>query len=123
MATTMVHYQPAQNVTCKAQGDITAGTFVGIAAAIDGRNPVVKPAAAGKPVFGVVAHDVKRNNHVMVYRSGHILDVTSTGAIAAGDEVAAGANGKATKATESAKAVGIALTASGNTNLVTVALY
>lgn len=122
MATTMVHYQPAQNVTCKAQGSIAAGTFVEIAAPIDGRNPVVKTAAAGKPVFGVVAHDVKENDHVMVYRSGHILDVASTGSITAGDEIAAGANGKAAKATESTKVVGLALTASGKTNTVTVAL-
>ncbi|CAB0685489.1 hypothetical protein FRC0104_02349 [Corynebacterium diphtheriae] len=123
MATTMVHYQPAQNVTCKAQGVLTAGTFVEIAETMDGRNPVVKTATAGKPVFGVVAHDVEAKGHVMVYRSGHILDVASTGSIAAGDEIAAGANGKATKAIESAKPVGIALTASSRANIVTVALY
>lgn len=118
---TFVHYSPAQNPTVKAQADLKAGTFVQIAGDIDGRNPVVKPAAANANVFGVPATDVAKDGHVMVYRAGHIVEVESTGAIAAGDLVAAGASGKAVKAGESAPVVGTAVSAAVD-NRVIVAL-
>ncbi|MCI6205782.1 MAG: DUF2190 family protein [Corynebacterium glucuronolyticum] len=121
MSTTFVHYTPAQNVTCKLAGDVEAGQLVEIAADFDGRNPVVKPAAAGKTVFGVVAHSAKKAGHVMVYRAGHIVDVQATGSIAAGDLVAAGASGKATKAGDGVPVVGQAVSAAVD-GFVTVAL-
>lgn len=123
MATTFVHYLPAQNVTCKAQADIKAGLFVEVAAGIDGRTPVVKPATAGAAAFGVIAHDVEKDGYAMVYRQGHILDVQATGSINPGDEVACGAGGKAAKASESAKPVGQVLAKSVDGATVTVALY
>lgn len=79
MATTSIHYTPAQNPTVKAQADIKAGTFVQIAAGIDGRNPVVKPGTAGAVAFGVPAQDTAKDHHVMVYRAGHIVDVAEIG--------------------------------------------
>lgn len=121
MAKTTVHYTPAQNVTAKVSAAVTAGQFVEIAANVDGRNPVVKPAGAGKPVFGVPAHDAKKDQHVMIYRAGHIVDVAATGAIAAGDLVAAGANGTAAKAADPATAVGVAVSAAAG-GFVQVAL-
>lgn len=121
MATTTIHYTPAQNPTVKAQADIKAGTFVQIAAGIDGRNPVVKPGTAGAVAFGVPAQDTAKDHHVMVYRAGHIVDVAATGSIAAGDPVAVGANGSAVKAADSAAVAGIAVSAAVG-NVVTVAL-
>lgn len=118
---TVVHYSPAQNPTVKAQADLKAGTFVQIAGDIDGRNPVVKPASANAEVFGVPATDVAKDGYVMVYRAGHIVEVEASGAIAAGDLVAAAASGKAAKAGEAAPAVGIAVSAAVN-NRVIVAL-
>ena len=121
MRTTFVHYTPAQNVTCKVAAAVEAGQLVEISAGVDGRNPVVKPAAAGKPAFGVAAHEQKKDGYVMVYRAGHILDIQATGSIAAGDLVACGASGKAVKAADSAAVIGQAVTAAA-ANFVTVAL-
>lgn len=118
---TVVHYTPAQNPTVKAQAAIKAGTFVQVAGNIDGRNPVVKPAAAKAQVFGVPAVDTEQGEYVMVYRAGHIVEVEANGAIAAGDAVAAAASGKAAKAGETDPVVGIAVSAAAN-NRVIVAL-
>lgn len=109
MALTHVSYTPAQNVTVKAQGALSASTFVTISGDISGRNPLVKTAAAGNKAFGVPAHDVVDGGHVMVYRCGHIVTVKATGSLTAGDVVAVGANGKAVKLTESAIPAGVAV--------------
>lgn len=111
MAKTVVHYTPAQNVTVKAQAAVEAGSFVEIAGNVDGRNPVVKAAAAGATPFGVVAHDVEAGGHVMAYRAGHIVEIAASGSIAAGDSVAVAANGKAAKAAEGAAVAGLAVSA------------
>lgn len=116
-----LHYTPGSNVPCKAQGDIEGAKFVKIAAGIDGRNPVIAPATAGSNVFGVTAHDVKGDKVVTVYRVGHIVEVQATGSIAAGDPVAAGANGVAAKAGADAPVAGYAVTAAKD-NKVVVAL-
>ena len=121
MASTFVHYTPAQNPTVKAAEAISAGSFVKVSANIDGRNPVVTAATAGSTPFGVVAHDVAQNGHVMVYRAGHIVDIAAAGVIAAGDLVEAGASGKAAKSAGTAPVVGIAVSAAAN-GVVTVAL-
>lgn len=121
MATTIVHYQPGQNPTVKAAEDLTGGTFVTISADIDGRNPVVKTAVAGARVFGVAAHDVTKDGHVMVYRAGHIVTVKATGSIAAGDPVEAGAKGAAAKGAGTNPTVGTAVSKSVD-NAVIVAL-
>ena len=115
---TVVHYSPAQNPTVKAHADVKAGSFVEIAADIDGRNPVVKPAVAGANVFGVPAQDTSRGGYVMVYRAGHIVEVEATGAINAGDPIAAGANGKAVKATDSAVVVAVAVSKAANARVI-----
>lgn len=86
MATTIVHYTPAQNVTVKAASDLKAGTFDEIAGDVDGRNPVVKTATANATAFGVPAKDTKKGSHV-IYRSGHIVEVAAQGAIAEGSAV------------------------------------
>ncbi|MCQ9344297.1 capsid cement protein [Corynebacterium kozikiae] len=90
------------------------GSFVEISGKTDGRNPVVKPATAGSVPVGVVAHNVAKYAHVMVYRAGHIVDVVASGSIAAGDPVKAVASDKAAKRGGSAPVVGIAVTASAN---------
>ncbi|GAB3946763.1 capsid cement protein [Corynebacterium tapiri] len=121
MAVTHVSYTPAQNVTVKAQGALSASTFVTISADVSGRNPVVKTAAAGNMAFGVPAHDVADGGHVMVYRSGHIVTVAATGSLTAGDIVAAGSNGKAVKLTEGTAPAGVAVSTAAD-GFVQVAL-
>ena len=115
---TKVHYEPGQAVTGKAKADVKAGTFVSIAGNIDGRNPTITTSKAGDRPFGVVAHDCKTDDHVTVYRGGFILELVATGAIAAGDAVAVGANGSAVKAAESAVVVGVATSAAANNTVI-----
>ncbi|WP_257160399.1 capsid cement protein [Corynebacterium cystitidis] len=110
MATTIVHYTPAQNVTAKADSDLKAGTFVEIAGDVDGRNPVVKTATANATAFGVPAKDTKKGSHVMVYRSGHIVEVAAQGAIKEGSAVKVAASGKAST-TGDGPTAGIAVSA------------
>lgn len=95
---TKVHYNPAAQVTAKAKSAIKAGTFVKIGGEMSGRNPLVEPATADATVLGVAAHDAAADSYVTVYRAGHILEVTSGAAIAAGDQLSAAAAGKAIKA-------------------------
>lgn len=114
MATTTVHYTPAQNPTVKASGALEAGTFVTIAGDVDGRNPVVKTGTAGAVAFGVPAHDVADGGYVMVYRSGHIVEVQASGSITAGSQVAVGANGRAAALGETGVGAGVAVSASAN---------
>ncbi|ALA67563.1 DUF2190 family protein [Corynebacterium lactis] len=119
MASTPMHFTPATNVTGKAQGAITQGTFVMIAADMDGRNPVVKTATADAVAFGVAAHDAKEGEYVTIYRLG-IYELAANGMITAGDKISTHSAGQAKRASEG-PVVGTALTkASGGT--VTVAL-
>ncbi|MCQ9353530.1 DUF2190 family protein [Corynebacterium sp. 153RC1] len=78
----------------KAAEAISAGSFVEISGKTDGLNPVVKPAPAGSAPFGIVAHNVAKDAHVMVYRAGHIVDDVASGSIAAGDLVKEVVSGK-----------------------------
>ncbi|OHQ78518.1 hypothetical protein HMPREF2708_10535 [Corynebacterium sp. HMSC073H12] len=119
MASTPMHFTPATNITGKAQGDIAQGTFVVIAADMEGRNPVVKAATADADAFGVAAHDAKDGEHFTIYRLG-IYELVASGAIAAGDKISTAAGGKAKKATDGPVA-GVAVTKAAN-GTVTVAL-
>lgn len=119
MVSTPMHFTPATNVTGKAHDAISQGTFVEVAAAMDGRNPVVKAATADATAFGVAAHDAKKGDYVTIYRLG-VYDMVATGAIAVGDKISTAAGGKAKKA-EAGPVVGIALTAATGST-VTVAL-
>ncbi|QGU03106.1 hypothetical protein CKALI_11310 [Corynebacterium kalinowskii] len=121
MNITKVHYNPADQVTIKAAADLVAGQFVVITGEMDGRNPVAGVADAGVVPFGVAAHDCPAGEHVMVYRSGHIVDVTASAAINAGANVSTASGGKAVTAATGPVA-GIALTKGTAGNPVTVAL-
>lgn len=118
---TRVLYTPAQNVTALVNTKVTAGQFVEIAADMDGLNPAIKPATANATAFGVVAHDAEAKEHVMVYRSGHIVEVTADGAIAAGAKVMTAASGKAKTHAGEAPVVGVAVNKAAE-NKVLVAL-
>lgn len=118
MAATLVHYSPAANVTVKAQSKLSAGTFVMIAADADGRNPVVKPATAKARAFGVAAHDCEAGKYVMVYRAGHVLTLTASGSINAGDPITTGASGAAAKATESDPVLGTAVSKAAESRVI-----
>jgi hypothetical protein len=109
-------YRPGNDITCKATEAVAGGTFVALSGALDGALPQVKPAAAGSRAFGVAARDSVSSdaNRVPVIRGSKIvIPVIAGAAVAFGDEVEVGANGRAIKKA-SGVAVGRAL-AAGNT--------
>jgi predicted RecA/RadA family phage recombinase len=104
----VVLYRPGQDITCKASvaltgkrlcmisGNRTSGAGaagVGLSATNDGGNYQVGLPTAGGRVFGVVGYDVPSGGLVPVKREG-VIPVTASGAIAAGAEVEALADGR-----------------------------
>lgn len=122
MNVTKVHYNPAQQITAKAKNALAAGQFVVVAGDIDGRNPVVDVAGADAIPLGVVAHDCAAGDYVMVYRAGHVLEVTASGSISAGAKLSTAASGKAATA-NAGPVVAVALSgATANTPVIAALL-
>ncbi|MDO4928957.1 MAG: DUF2190 family protein [Corynebacterium sp.] len=107
MASTPIEYTPAFNVTVKANEALAAGTLVAISGEAVDRCPVVAKAAAGKPVFGVVAQDAAKDAFVTVYRAG-VYEILAENGVTAGDAVEVAA-GKAKKSAGTNPVIGIAV--------------
>lgn len=91
---------------------VTAGTLLTVADSLKGRNPVVKPAEAKSTVIGVAGTDAKAGDIVPVVRTGVVaLPKGTESTLAAGDGIAAGANGAIAKAAAGATQVGVVLSA------------
>ncbi|MFP7366291.1 capsid cement protein [Corynebacterium callunae] len=118
MKTTNVRFEPGANIPAKAGTDLDAGTLVIVTAG--GITPTVAAATAGSIPLGIVAHEVKQGDLVTVLRGTVVAEAKATGAIAAGANVAAGANGVAVTAPADTAVIGIATQAAAN-NLVYVA--
>lgn len=118
MAITKVRFEPGTHIPAKAGADLTAGQLVVVTAG--GINPTVGAATAGSVPLGVVAHDVKSGELVTVLRGSVVAQVKSTGAIAVGANVAAGAAGAVVSAPADTAVIGVAVEAAAN-NLVYVA--
>ncbi len=119
MAQTQVRFEPGTHVTAIAGAAIDAGTLVVVTAG--GINPTVGAATAGSRPFGIVAHSVKQGELVTILRGSVIARVKSTGVIAVGADVAAGAAGVVVAAAEGATVIGTAVEAAAD-NLVFIAL-
>jgi hypothetical protein len=108
------YYEPSQRVTGRAFGAAVVGkTFVTVAANKDPGSRELDPAATGGnvriktavaadatagKVIGVAEHDAAQDKATPILRQGFVCPVTAGAAIAAGDLVTAGANGKAVPA-------------------------
>lgn len=103
-------YAEGRFVKATAGAAVTAGQLVELT-----DNETVAPASADSTkVVGVAMKDAAANELVTVVTEG-VVELTASGAIAAGDRVAADAGGKvkawsAAAAGDSAKIVGVALT-------------
>ncbi|UTN92924.1 scaffolding protein [Gordonia phage Finkle] len=100
-------FLPGQAVTHHAKAAVTGGQLVSITG-----NREVSPAAAKSRAYGVAAFDAAIGDPVTVHTGG-VHKVTASGAIAAGDQVEAAANGAAAKLTDGAP-IGIALEAAAS---------
>lgn len=94
-------YSPGDAISVTASVAVTGGQIV----EITGSGTVGPAAANSVKVLGVAAFDAAANARVTVHVGKHIQEVTASGAIAAGDLVAAGANG--TISTNAVPAAGV----------------
>lgn len=111
MAEYLPIYKPGQAVTLKASASITGGQLV----EVTGSGTVGPAGANSTKVVGVAAFDAATNDAVTIFAGG-VQHATASGAITAGDMVAAAAGGNvATNATPGAGVqVGVALSTASN---------
>lgn len=109
MTHVQVHYRPGTGVTAIAGAGLEAGTFVKATGEWDSRrNVTVEPAAAGDIPEGFVRVDTPEGELITVDRAGWVVDLKTSGTLAAGDLVAVGASGQAVAAAEGDHVVGTA---------------
>lgn len=83
-------------ITCDAVGVVKGKTFVKLVAGGTAQRPKVATCGAGERPYGVAFWTVADGESVSVYRAG-VISVTAGEALAAGDAVAVGVDGKAVK--------------------------
>ena len=116
MADYLPLFDPGAAVTYATSADVTGGRLV----EITGDRTVAHAGADSTKVVGVAARDTKSGDSVTVY-SGGVQRPIAAGAVAAGDRVAAAADGKV--ATALTGTIGIALAAAEDGEIVQVRLH
>ncbi|WBT08086.1 DUF2190 domain-containing protein [Corynebacterium sp. SCR221107] len=102
-------FNPGTDLTAVAATAVTGKTFLAYAGAMTRDLITVGVAGAGKPTAGVAKYDADANTLVGVARgAGRIVTVTAETQLVAGDPIAVGTAGKATKAVDQAAIVGYA---------------
>lgn len=124
MANEMIDvYDPGRDITGRATAAVTGKRFLKISGNRSGGNIAVAPCAAGDRSCGVAKYDAASGDIVGVARgNSRVVRVTAGAALAAGDEVQAGAGGVAIVAAAGAK-LGYALTAAANGADAEISLY
>jgi hypothetical protein len=116
MAESTPAYLPGNSLTLTASAAITGGQLVAISG-----NKTVAPAGAGSAAWiGVAGNDAASGAKVTVF-CGHVHEVASSGAIAAGANVISGAAGVVVTIGAEAdysKVVGIALSAAASNKVL-----
>ncbi|TDK88660.1 capsid cement protein [Mycolicibacterium mucogenicum] len=117
-------YEPGRDITGQATAPVAARRLVKISGnrAVSG-NLSVAPCAAGDRAFGVAGHAADTGQLVRVVRgAGRVVEITASGAIAAGAEVQAAAGGAVT--TKAAGiAIGYAVTGAADATNAQISLY
>ncbi|BDC74998.1 hypothetical protein [Prescottella equi] len=121
MGTTPQLYAPGADITAHAATDLEAARFVEVAGPRATGNITVRHAAAGSRVLGVTGRTTKLGELTHILRGSRIVGVAAVGTIAAGADVAAAGDGKATTAGADAIVVGQAVDTSSE-GIVYVAL-
>lgn len=107
-------YEPGRDISGRAKTAVVGKRFLAIAGDRDSGNISVGHATAGERACGVSKYDAAVGDIVGVARgNSRVTYVTAGGALAAGDDVEVGADGKAVKH-ESGVAVGYAVTAAAS---------
>lgn len=119
MAEHISKFRPGQDVTFEASAAVTGGQVV----IVSGDNTVAPSSAASAAWIGVAAFDAASGEKVTV-KAGGVEPLTASGAITAGGNVAAAADGKvaAIGAGTADQIVGVALAAAADGESVLVKL-
>lgn len=117
-------FSPGSDVTARAVGDVEDGRLLEVAGPRDGTGQItVTHTSEGARAFGVAGRTRTAGELVHVVRGpGRILEVYTTGSLAAGTDIAAGPNGAAVAATEGATVVGYTVDATGPEGFTAVVL-
>lgn len=118
-------FRPGGDITCLTTGAVTGCTFVDISATRDATSGLIKvaTAAAAAKGFGVASKDAASGDRVVVINGpGQIVPVFARGTVAFGAEVEVGGTGGVVTLA-SGKAVGKAVEAGTNGNLIFIELY
>ncbi len=115
----MAEYAPiyfsADRIPVTTSAAVTAGQLL----YVSGNDTVAKTSAATGAWLGVAAHDAGSGAQVVIYTEG-IHELAASGAIAAGAQVCAAANGAVAdfaSGTDYSQVVGIALSAAANSKV------
>lgn len=100
-------HNPGNEVTFTASAPVVGGQVV----IVSGVMSVAPAGADASKVVGVAASDAAAGQRVTVFVRSFVHETTSTGTIAAADELATGANGVVVVKGAAVNRVGIALTA------------
>lgn len=100
-------HNPAHEISLTAGAAITGGQIV----AVTGVNTVSPAGADSGKAIGVAAHDAASGSRVTVFINKFVHETTSSGTIAAADDLATAAAGVITVKGAAVNRVGIALTA------------
>jgi hypothetical protein len=107
------YFEPGDDIPCSVKagkavigkrfviiaGDVQGGPLEGLSTDVEGHNFVIENAgAAAKAPLGVAVFNAAEKRKVTVKAAPNILPVTAAEAIAAGEQVGVGAEGKAVKA-------------------------
>ncbi|WP_087484922.1 capsid cement protein [Brachybacterium massiliense] len=102
-------FKPGAAITYSVSADVTAGQVV----ELTGDRAVGPASADSEKVVGIAAFNAVVGDHVTVHDGG-VQRPYASGVIAAGDKVAAAADGKVVTAGEAVNTIGIALAAAAD---------
>jgi len=130
----IAYYDPGADITCQHTAGSPGGRCVGIPTGRNTGGPsgvsdtgdgiliVTAPTAKG-PVFGVTSHDVAANGRVNVMRAPKVVPIECSAAVAIGDLVSAGTDGRVAKAATGDNIVGRALSVGATGTFAAIDLF
>jgi hypothetical protein len=130
----IAYYDPGADITCQHVSGNVGGRCVSFPTTRQVGGPsgisdsglgvlIVDNPAANSQVFGVTSHDVAANGYVNIMRSPKVVPIECSAAVAIGDYVTTGVDGRIAKSTTGQAAVGRALSVGGTGTFAAVLLY
>lgn len=134
MTEAIAFYDPGADITCQHTAGSPGARCVSFPVARNSGGPsgisdtgdgvlIVTAPVANSHVFGVTSHDVAANGRVTVMRPPKVVPIECSGAVAIGDYVTTGADGRVAKAATGQTSCGRALSVGAAGTLAAVDLF